>query len=102
LRIDADGGNALGNIYTYTAHPLYFGSNGGNHMYIPTDGSVVIGGSGAALATTATGGFLYVPTCAGAPTGVPVARSGTCALVFDTTNDRLYVYDAGWIMVALA
>jgi hypothetical protein len=50
----------------------------------------------AALLTTATTGFLYIPTCAGAPTGVPAAQTGTCALVYDTTNDRLMVYNGAW------
>jgi hypothetical protein len=62
--------------------------------------SVVVGD--AALATGATDGFLYVPTMAGAASGVPTAQTGTVALVFDTTNNRLRVYDGGWISVALA
>lgn len=57
--------------------------------------SVVIGA--AALATSATDGFLYIPTCAGTPTGVPTAQTGTVAMVYDTTNHRLYVYDGGWV-----
>jgi hypothetical protein len=56
----------------------------------------------AALATDATNGFLYVPTCAGTPTGTPTAKTGKVALVFDTTNNELYVYDGAWISVALA
>ena len=50
----------------------------------------------AALATTDVTGFLYVPTCAGPPTGVPEAWTGTAPLIYDTTNDILYVYRAGW------
>lgn len=53
----------------------------------------------AALATNATTGFVYIPTCAGTPTGVPTAFTGAVAMVFDTTNNRLYVYDAGWINI---
>jgi hypothetical protein len=55
----------------------------------------------AALATTATDGFIYVPTCAGAPTGTPTAQTGTVALVYDTTNNKLYVYNTAWKSVAL-
>ncbi len=58
-------------------------------------GSVVVGG--AAIATNATAGFLYLPTCAGTPTGVPEVHTGTCAMVFDTTNNKLYIYDGGWL-----
>jgi hypothetical protein len=50
----------------------------------------------AALATTATSGFLYISTGAGPPTGVPTAFSGTAPLYFDTTNNKLYVYNGGW------
>jgi hypothetical protein len=60
----------------------------------PSAGGVVT--SGAALTTTATNGFLYIPTCAGAPTGVPVTQAGTVALVYDTTDHKLYIYDTAW------
>jgi hypothetical protein len=56
-------------------------------------GSVVV--AGAALATTATDGFLYIPTCAGPPTGVPTAQTGTAPIVFDSTNNFLYVRVGG-------
>lgn len=65
--------------------------------YITENGSVIIGSGASALATTATDGFLYIPTCAGAPTGVPTTQTGTVALIFDTTNNRLYIYDGAWI-----
>jgi len=57
--------------------------------------SVVVGDNTAALATTATDGFLYVPTCAGTPTGVPTAQTGTVPIVVDTTNNKLYFYSTG-------
>jgi hypothetical protein len=59
-------------------------------------GNVSIGT--AAVGTTATDGFLYVPTCAGTPTGVPTAKTGRAALVYDSTNNLLYVNDGGgWV-----
>lgn len=61
---------------------------------IPNAGGLVVGP--AALSTTATDGFLYIPTCAGPPTGVPTTRTGTVALVFDTTNHKFYIYDTAW------
>lgn len=57
--------------------------------------SVVVG-SGAALGTTATDGFLYIPTCAGTPTGVPTAVTGAIPMVYDTTNHQFWFYDSGW------
>jgi hypothetical protein len=72
---------------------------GTNQFMVSGLGNVVCGNQ-AALATDATDGFLYVPTCAGAPTGVPTAYTGKVAVVFDTTNNKLYVYDGGWIATA--
>ena len=60
--------------------------------------SVVVGF--ATLATTATDGFFYIPTCDGPPTGVPTSYPGTVPLVFDTVNSRLNVYtDGAWRMM---
>lgn len=57
----------------------------------------------AALATTATDGFFYAPSCAGPPTGVPTAQTGTIPLVVDSTNGRLYARVAGaWKSVLFA
>ena len=55
----------------------------------------VISGNQSALATTATDGFLYIPTCAGVPTGVPTAITGKVPMVSDTTNNKLYIYVGG-------
>jgi hypothetical protein len=58
--------------------------------------------SSAALATTATNGFMYVPTCAGVPTGTPTTYTGTVPIVFDTTDNKLYVYNGSWKGCAVA
>jgi hypothetical protein len=60
-------------------------------MRITSAGNIVAGGS-AALATTASNGFLYVPTCAGTPTGAPTTITGMAPIVVDTTNNKLYFY----------
>jgi hypothetical protein len=52
----------------------------------------------AAIATTATDGFLYLPSCAGAPTGTPTTQAGTVPCVFDTTDGKIYFYVGGaWV-----
>lgn len=58
-------------------------------------GSVIIGS--AALATTATDGYFYIPTCAGTPTGVPTAVTGRIAMIYDTTNHQFWFYDGAWL-----
>lgn len=55
-----------------------------------------------ALATTATTGFAFLPTCAGPPTGVPLAKPGFAPAVVDTTNHKLWIYVGGsWKGVVL-
>lgn len=55
----------------------------------------------AALATNATNGFVYMPSCAGTPTGVPTAFTGRVPWVFDTTNKKICIYTAGaWFKTA--
>jgi hypothetical protein len=49
-----------------------------------------------AIATDATAGFLYLPSCAGPPTGTPVGITGRVAVVYDSTNNKLYVYNGAW------
>lgn len=68
--------------------------NGVEKAKITSSGNVVAGAS-VALATNATDGFLYVPTCAGTPTGVPTSITGMAPIVVDTTNNRLYFYSSG-------
>lgn len=68
------------------------------------EGALNSGAIGAGLlATTATTGFAFLPTCAGAPTGVPIAKPGFVPCVFDVTNRKLWVFTGGtWRGVVLA
>lgn len=70
--------------------------NGTTKFKVADAGNVVC--SDAALATNATNGFLYVPSCAGTPTGVPTAFTGTIPVCADSTNNKLYIYSGGaWV-----
>lgn len=73
---------------------IYTGTTPTERMRVDSSGNVVAGGS-VALATTATNGFLYVPTCAGTPTGTPNAITGMAPIVVNTTNNKLYFYSGG-------
>lgn len=48
------------------------------------------------LVTASTVGFIFTPNCAGTPTGVPVIGTGLGAMVYDSTNNRLFVYNGAW------
>lgn len=63
---------------------------------IDTNANLICGR--AAIATNATNGFLYVPTCAGTPTGVPTTVTGRVPIVADSTNNKLYIHSGGaWV-----
>jgi hypothetical protein len=67
---------------------------------IQSVGSMIVGA--AALAVSATSGFLYLPTCAGAPAGMPSTFVGTVPCVYDTTDSRLYIYEgSAWHYIAM-
>ncbi len=95
-------GNGLGlnagQLYVYNATANYLSYDRSGTLFttgVINSGSSTVVGSGA-IATTATSGFLYIPTCPGTPTGVPAAFTGRSAMVYDSTNNILYVYNAGW------
>lgn len=69
-------------------------------LLIDSLGNLVPGGE--ANATTATSPFIYIESCPGTPTGVPVAYTGRVATVYDSTNNRLYIYNGAWRSVLLA
>jgi hypothetical protein len=58
-----------------------------------SNGDVELNASGSALATSATSGFSYLPSCAGVPTGTPTARTGELAHVQDSTDNVLFMYN---------
>ncbi len=61
-----------------------------NMLRVYGNGSVAC--NTAAISTSATDGFLYVPTCAGTPTGTPTTLTGLAPIVINTTNNKLYFY----------
>jgi hypothetical protein len=76
-----------------SAFAIQTGNNAVDYLNLDGNGNVTIGSNN--VATTATNGFLYVPTCAGTPTGTPTAKSGFAPIVVDTTNNKLYFYSTG-------
>lgn len=90
-------GTGVGGAWTVQVAPA--GSTGSTQNTL-VDGlsvkgtkSVVVGS--AAIATDATDGFLYVPGCAGPPTGTPTSFTGRVPIVVDTTNHKFYFFSGG-------
>lgn len=79
-------------------------ASGGSLGFYVASGSLALGIDGAGnvvcnnagISTSATDGFLYIATCAGTPTGVPTSYVGRVPMVFDITNNKLYIYHNGW------
>lgn len=72
------------------------------NFQVTANANIVIGS--AALLTTATDGFLYLTTCPGAPTGNSTDYTGRLPMVYDTTNDKLWINTSGttWKGVVLS
>jgi hypothetical protein len=67
-------------------------------MRILDVGDIVLNNTGSQLATNATGPFLHLGNMAGLPTGTPTTiRTGATPLAYDTTGNRLYAYNSGWV-----
>jgi len=89
---------------TVNEYVEFVNSDGDGVIRIQGDGILVdndnqgfelITGGTTARSTTATDGFLYIPTCAGTPTGTPTGQAGNVPLIYDSTNNVLYVYSNG-------
>jgi len=79
---------------------LWTGTTPSVNAYIDHVSNVVLGHQ-SALATNATNGFVYIRTCAGTPTGAPTAFTGHVAALYDTTNNKWWVYNGSWRSVTL-
>lgn len=80
------GGSTSGNSGSITLQ--------GGNVTSGTIGSVMLGRG--TTTTSRNGDFVYIPTAAGTPTGTPGASAGRVAMLYDTTNDQMYVYDGAW------
>lgn len=85
------------NLATKGTGGYNFTTSGSNTLRLAIDGvggNVYVGS--AALATTATAGFIWFTSSAGPPTGAATAPyTGACALHYDSTNNKLYVRSGG-------
>jgi hypothetical protein len=96
----------VNNVYSDTgfwwpaASTFAFSTGGTERLRLDSTGNVIV--NTAAVATTATDGFLYVAGCAGTPTGVPTAYTGRVPIVVDTTNNLFQFYSSGAWRTALS
>lgn len=74
------------------------GTNNTTKITVDTNGNMY----GLAGTTSMTNGFMYIPSAAGAPSGVPTAVSGRVPMYYDSTNNFFYVYNGAWKKILLA
>ncbi len=67
-----------------------------------SSGSLILGTS--AIPTSATAGFLYITSMAGTATGTAnlTGATGRVPMVYDTSNNRLWIYNGSWRSAAFA
>jgi hypothetical protein len=101
FQIEVDGTpgtNAMpGRIVFYTNSG---GTSTTQRLNIDKSGNIVLGT--AALATSATDGFIYLDSCAGLPTGTPTTYTGRIPSVYNSTDEALQVYsNSAWRSVGI-
>ncbi len=103
IRLD---GSASGNTYIYQEASdklsLFVGAQ--SAMIVQTIATLVniVCGKQLAVPTTSDNGFLYIPSMAGTPTGTPSSYTGKTAMIYDTSGEKLWIYNGGWVGVVLA
>lgn len=93
-------GIVTNNALEFTPSTAADGSTYSNPALAITAAGTVLAGQAAragALATDATTGFLVIPGSAGLQSGTPAnAGTGQFAMAYDSTNNKLMVYNGSW------
>lgn len=95
IALIAGRGKNTGNGGDVLVTPALAGATGG------TAGNVVLGRQ--ATGPTRDANFVYIPNSSNTMTGSPgKSYLGRSPLVFDTTNNKLWIYNSGWVSVTLS
>jgi hypothetical protein len=78
---------------TLNNNPWGVVTNNTSRMQVDVHNNIIV--TNASRATTATDGFLYLPSCAGTPTGTPRTYTDAVPVIVDRTNNKLYFYTNG-------
>jgi hypothetical protein len=99
IRSTSNKASNFGSILTFYTHGGSSSATAIERASIDLFGNVIVGT--ASLLTNASDGFLYIPTCAGTPTGTPTSYTGRIAMIYDTNNNRFFIYNGAWKGVTL-
>ena len=101
VQLLANGTSAIASLMTTNSSLLRLGTSGTGRVNLTVSGDTIVGRGAettpAEIATTATAGFLHIPTANGAPTGVPTTVTGAVPIAYDRANNQLYVYNGAWV-----
>lgn len=86
-----------GNLGGHRGPPVIIDAGGSDSGV--ASGDVYLNQKNAPYDRTLGGGNVYLPYCAGVPTGVPQTSIG--ALIYDSTNNKIYIYNGAWRSVAV-
>lgn len=78
---------------TLNSNPWGVVTNNTPRMQVDVYDNIIV--TNASRATNATDGFLYLPSCAGTPTGTPRTYTDAVPMIVDRTNNKLYFYTNG-------
>jgi hypothetical protein len=88
-------------VGTVGAYPVAVITNAQTRMTVDGSGNVVVGSG--SVAPSATNGFLFIPLSTSAPSGTPASYGGRVPLVFDSADNKLYLYNGTkWIGTAMS
>jgi hypothetical protein len=78
------------------------GAAAGANPSIRASAENLVLGSGSALATGATAGYVMIPSCAGTPTGAPTGyAAGRIPIQYDSSTNKIFVYNGSWRSVSV-
>lgn len=95
IQVDTLGGIVLNATDSFGEVFFFTGGSLSTNLRLRVDGDGNIVPGTAALATTATNGFIYNQTAAGTPTGTPATYTGRAPTVWDSANNILYLFSGG-------
>ena len=64
-------------------------------LYLDLNGNYIPNRTGSTVSTSATNGFVYLPSMSGLPTGTPTSYTGNLPIVYDTATQALWAYTSG-------
>lgn len=83
-----------GNLVLGGNGSMFLQTGGANRISLDGNGNCILGTG--ALATSTTNGFLYIAGGPGTPSGTPTSATGRYPLYYDSSANKLWIYNGSW------